>query len=125
MEEEEVYPIPKDLNDCFTVINLIMSNSDPKESEWFKNTEEKEVLSTVHHGFGTWIRNTWGLWNKESNMYKYFLEMGLWHADDMSNVILTSYHRFINGKELELQEQIKHYLNFWIDYEKTNGPIEK
>ena len=72
-----------------------------------------------------WIRNEWGLWKKESDMYNYFYKMGLWHADDMSSVILTSYHRFINGKELSLKEQINHYLDYWKDYEKQNGPVEK
>lgn len=123
--EEIVYPTPNDLNDCFTVINLIMQNSEEKEREWFKNTGEEEVLSTTHHFFGRQIRNLWGLWNKESVMHKYFSKMGLWHADDMSSVILTSYHRHINGKELKLKEQIQHYLDYWSNYEKENGPLEK
>jgi hypothetical protein len=51
--------------------------------------------------------------------------MGLWHADDMYSIVFTSYHRKINGKELGLKEQVQRHLDYWSEYEKINGPIEK
>lgn len=123
MEDKE-YPIPKNLNECFDVLNEIFNESE-SDKNWFKTSEEDDATTSLHHGLGMWIRNEWELWKKESDMYNYFNKMGLWHADDMSSVILTSYHRFINGKELELKEQINHHLDYWKDYEKTNGPIQK
>jgi len=122
--DDNKYPLPKNLNECFEVLNDIFNESE-SDKVWFKSTEEDKILGTLHHGLGMWIRNEWGLWKKESDMYNYFNKMGLWHADDMSSVILTSYHRFVNGKELGLKEQINHYLDYWKDYEKQNGPVEK
>lgn len=118
-------PIPTDLNECFVAIDKIMSRSEKTESEWFKTNEEKNVVATVHHSFGRHLRNEWSLWNKESALHKYFSNMGLWHADDISSVIITSYHRYINGKELDLKNQIDGYLKYWTEYEKENGPVAK
>lgn len=122
--DDKKYPIPKSLNECFDVLNAIFQESE-EDKNWFKSSNEEDALISLHHKLGMWIRNEWGLWNKDSEMYRYFNKIGLWHADDMSNVILTSYHRFINGKELALKEQINHYLAYWKDYEKQNGPVEK
>ena len=123
MEDKE-YPIPRNLNDCFAILDEIFNDS-KEDQEWIDSSIEEEVVSRLHHGLGMWIRNEWGLWEKESDMYNYFNKMGLWHADNMSSVILTSYHRFIHGKELNLKDQINHYMDYWKCYEKQNGPISK
>lgn len=117
--------IPNDLTEAFTALDIIMSGSEPEEVEWFKNTPEDECIGATHNGIGRWIRNEWGLWNKESIMYKYLNAMGLWHADDMSGILLTSYHRYLNKKELDLKGQIQTCLDFWSAYEKDNGPVTK
>jgi len=44
---------------------------------------------------------------------EYFTKLGLSHADDMAGVILTSYHRHLNEKDLNLDTQINHYMEFW------------
>ncbi len=72
-----------------------------------------------------WIRNKWSLWDKESPLYQYCKKLGISHADDMSSFILTSFHRLINDKELDLAEQVKQYANYWIEYEKKFGPTQK
>jgi hypothetical protein len=122
---ENLDPIPTDLTSCFSVMDTIMGRSEPKEFEWFKNTDEDEVTTTTHHGFGRWIRNNWGLWDKESPLHQYFNKLGLWHADDMSSLIIKSYHRHINKKEINLKEQVDHYLEYWREYEQNNGPVQK
>lgn len=124
MKQEQVeYPSPTDLEGCFNTLDLIMSNSDPKEFKWFKETKESDCLAQVHHGLGRYLRNSWGLWKKESPLYIYFNNMGLWHADDMSSVIITSYHRHLSGKKLNLKKQIDKHLSYWKQYQKENGPI--
>ncbi len=122
--EEKVHRIPNNLNDCFAVLTEIFNESET-DKNWFKSSSEDEAMGEAHHGIGRWIRNNWGLWSKDTELYNYFKNLGLWHADDMSGVILTSYHRFVNDKELALKEQIQYYLDYWKDYEQTNGPIEK
>lgn len=122
--EEKLYPIPKNINECFEVLDDIFSGS-IKEQEEFKNLPEEKAVSSFHNGLGRWIRNSWGLWTKDTDLYILLSNMGLWHADDMSSVILASYHKKIHGKDLLLKEQIQYYTDYWNEYEKINGPVEK
>lgn len=116
--------IPNNINECFIELDSIFSKS-PQELELFKKEEETTAVALAHHGIGRWIRNNWGFWTKTSKLYNTMNDMQLWHPDDMSSVILKSYHRHINNKEINLKEQIDHYINFWAEEEKVNGPIKR
>lgn len=100
--------IPTTLEECFEVL-LVLSKK--KEIDMIRSQPEKDMCHH-HHGIGMWMRNTWGLW-QGGPLQDHFKKMGLWHADDMSGVILTSFHRHLNNKPLEVEEQIKHYLDYW------------
>jgi hypothetical protein len=121
---DNTYPIPNNLTECFSVLDELFNNS-KEDEEWFKTTNEDDAVSSLHTGLGGWIRSEWGLWSKDTELYSVLNNMGLWHADDMYSIVMTSYHRKINGKELNLKEQIQHHINYWKDYEKINGPVEK
>ena len=114
--------IPTDLHECFDILREIMHDSE--EGEWFKSASEDDAIVSTHHGLGQWIRNTWKLWDKKSTLYDHLKRMGLWNADDMSSFILKSYHRLINGKELDLGIQIDEYINYWKEYEEKFGPLQ-
>ena len=101
--------IPKDLKDCFVQINSFWNDSTKIQ---VKNWEEKEFAGKVHLSFGMWIRNNWRLWGG-SRLSKYFNDLGIYHPDDMSGIILDSYHRNLNNKEIKLDDQIKYYQDFW------------
>ena len=101
--------IPTTLNECYTVLNSKLSDSAIHE---FKAMSENEAISASHISLGMWIRNNWGLW-KSSELPKHFTELGLKHPDDISSVILTSYHRTLNNKEVGLEEQIEFYKQYW------------
>lgn len=106
--------IPKDLDDCFKQINLFWSDSTRLE---VKNLPEDKFSSTLHFGFGMWMRNNWQLWGG-SRLSKYFNDIGIYHPDDMSGIILHSYHRYLNGKELGLDKQVQYYKNYWEESQK-------
>ena len=108
--EEEINK-PTNLSECFKCLDDIFKDS--PDSDWFETSGESEVIAQSHHGLGQWIRNNWNLLSEESTLYQYFKKLGLKHADDMSGVILTSYHRHINKKELGLDEQIRQCIEFW------------
>lgn len=110
---EGIY-IPENLNDCFNELNSLF---DKKLIEEIKMKTEKEFTSKSHFGMGLWIRNNWGLW-KGSRLYHYFKSIGIFHPDDMSGIILTSYHRNLNGIEIQLENQIKYYQEYWKDQKK-------
>ena len=101
--------IPKDLEDCFKQINSYWNDSTKTQ---VKQRTEKDFCTEAHHGFGAWMRGNWHL-EIGSRLSKYFNEMGIYHPDDMSGIILHSYHRRLTGKDIELEEQIKHYQDYW------------
>lgn len=101
--------IPRDLQDCFKQIDSFWSDSTKlKVKQWTEN----EFAGRVHLGFGMWMRNNWQLWGG-SRLSKYFNEMGITHPDDMSGIILNSYHRYLNDSEIKLDEQIQPYKAYW------------
>lgn len=106
--------IPKNLDECFVQINTFWNDSTKIQ---VKNWEENEFTANAHFGFGMWMRNNWRLWGG-SRLSKYFNELEIFHPDDMSGIILVSYHRFLNNKEIKLQEQIKKYKDYWENSKK-------
>ena len=73
---------------------------------------EDEFLGGAHMGLGMWMRNNWGLW-KGKELAKYFNSIGIYHPDDMSGIILSSYYRELHGQEWKVDEQVKYYQDFW------------
>ncbi len=101
--------IPQDLEDCFKQIDSFWSDSTKVK---VKQKAEDEFTANAHFALGMWMRNNWGLW-KGSRLSKYFNDKGIYHPDDMSGIILVSYHRYLNGKEISLQQQIDHHQIYW------------
>ncbi len=101
--------IPKDLEDCFNQINSFWQDSTKLK---YSKLEERDFTVRMHFGLGLWMRNNWSLWG-ESRLSKYFNDMGINHPDDMSGIILDSYHRYLNKKDLKIEEQIKYYKDYW------------
>jgi len=106
--------IPKNLEDCFIQINSFWADSTKVK---MKNLTENEFSGRLHHGFGTWMRNNWQLWGG-SRLSKYFNDLGIYHPDDMSGIILDTYHRQLNNKEIKLEEQVKYYQDYWENSKK-------
>lgn len=106
--------IPKDLFDTFNQINSIWPDSTKVK---MKTLTEEKFLGNHHFGLGLWMRNNWGLWGG-SRLSRYFNEKGIFHPDDMSGIILTSYHRHMNNLEIELEKQIKYYQHYWKEAEE-------
>lgn len=104
---------------------LIQANKN--DLDQLKAMTEKEFTSQAHFALGRNLRNTWFLWwqpnlhkafpTEKPKLVKYFNEMGITHADDMSAIVLTSFHRKISEKELDVEAQVKHFQDFW----KRNG----
>lgn len=108
--------IPKNLDDCFIQINSFWNDSTKTQ---VKNWKEDEFASKVHLNFGMWMRNNWQLWGG-SRLSKFFNNIGIHHPDDMSGIILCSYHRYLNNENIELVEQVKHYQDYWENTKKAN-----
>lgn len=114
--------IPVDLNDAISFFECKWSKED---LEGFKNKEEETATAELHFGTGMSIRNSWKLWAGTSKISKYFQDLGIHHPDDMSSIILTSLHRKLNEKPIELEKQIKYYQNFWAESERKKTERKK
>lgn len=101
--------IPTDLEDCFRQIDGFWADSIKMQ---IASYTEEAFGSNAHLGFGMWMRNDWQFW-RGSRLSSYFNELGIYHPDDMSGIILTSYHRYLSGKEIKLQEQVAAYQEYW------------
>ncbi|MFN3755141.1 DUF6794 domain-containing protein [Flavobacterium sp.] len=106
--------IPKDLEDSFKQINTFWPDSTRTK---LKQLSEDEFSGRVHLGFGMWLRNNWQLW-AGSRLSKFFNDKGIFHPDDMSGIILQSYHRHLNNKEIDLDKQIQYYKDYWENSKK-------
>lgn len=99
-----------------TTINWLETNSDGESlKDWIKEDEDSATIS-VHHSIGRDLRNQLGLWTRDEDqteIAKYFNSIGIYHADDMSNIILTSFHKKLNNKPLELNDQVDEAIKYW------------
>jgi hypothetical protein len=107
--------IPSDLEDAYRELQKMMH---PSFVEEFRETPE-ERLPLYHRGLGRWIRTYWGLWNG-SRLSGYFNGLGITHSDDMSAIILTSFHRSLRNVPIQLDQQIQSYQAYWKKIEKRD-----
>ncbi|MBI9056032.1 MAG: hypothetical protein JEY96_19805 [Bacteroidales bacterium] len=113
--------IPVDLNEALLYLECNWNESD-KES--FSKMTEREASANYHFGTGMSIRNSWGLWNGDTEIVKYFHSLGIYHPDDISGIIITSFHRYLNKKELKLDDQVNYYKTYWKNLKKKKQEKE-
>jgi hypothetical protein len=102
--------IPRNLEECFTELDIIITQADPQDAADFLKESD---ANKYHFFFGMQIRNNWKLWQPKTVLHEWFKERGIWHADDMSSIILNSYLRVRQGRPIDLEEQIKYYQDYW------------
>ena len=84
-----------------------------KEKESYKKLPEEDALAEMDNMVGVWVRNEWIRLCKDTTLRHSFHEMGITHADDMSDIILTSTYRKLNGLPLDVPTQIKRCKDYW------------
>lgn len=114
--------IPTDLNDAISYFECKTSKDDLNA---YKNKTEDDATSSLHFGAGMSIRNNWKLWAGTSEISKFFRNSGIHHAEDMSGIILTSLYRKLNGIEIDLDNQIKYYKDYWAESERKETERKK
>lgn len=93
-------------------INRMEKNLNDTIKYDFKIAPE-EVAGTKHHfGLGLGLRNGKGLWSG-SLLRTYFRLNGIWHPDDMSSIILTTFHRKLNDKPIQFKKQKKSFKQYY------------
>jgi hypothetical protein len=94
--------LPKDLDEA---ILYFQQNWTKKELTNFKTKRESDAVIDLHFGVGLWIRNTWVRGKRDTALTNYFHSFGIDEPDDISSVILTSLHRKLNNKPINLVKQ--------------------
>jgi hypothetical protein len=108
----------KPINLDEAVFQLTKILPDSTQQQVLSMTEE-EFLAGSHFGLGMWIRNNWRLW-RGGKLANDFKSKGIFHPDDMSGIILTSYYRQLHNQDWKLDEQISFYQEFWRKQRKHN-----
>lgn len=94
------------------VVSFLVANLSEEDVRAIREIPECDMVR-FHHSLGRQLRNHWGLWNEDSPLHRYCRGIGLWHADDMSSVILTSLWRQLNGQELRVDDQVRKFQDYW------------
>ncbi len=101
--------IPRDLYDCFKVLNLKMS---PEAMQTFMAYSDEEVDKMTHGTLGFWMEHKWSI-SEGSRLTEYFRKMGVPHYDYMIGVIIQSYHRYLHKTDLKVKEQVTRFQQLW------------
>lgn len=94
--------IPKDLVDALDQLDKLIGDESKAK---FKTHTEEEAVHKLYFSLGRWIWTNWSLLDG-SRLSEFFREYGIHHPEDIAVVIIRSYHRRLNGKELNLKQQM-------------------
>ncbi|MBP7809683.1 MAG: hypothetical protein KA163_10350 [Bacteroidia bacterium] len=84
-----------------------------KEKAFYKNLSENDALIEMDSKVGVWIRNEWIRFTKDTTLRSTFHQMGITHADDMSDIIITSYYRKLKNLPLNIESEVKRCKEYW------------
>lgn len=97
---------PKTLQEA---VDLLLSNFTEEDRRILK----LHGATMLHHGFGTALRNGWGLWTG-SRLAEHFKDVyGIGHPDDMSAMILDCVEAKVKGEPWSDQEASSFYRSHW------------
>jgi hypothetical protein len=109
--------IPTNIEECMNRLDVLFSDTTKK---YFGGKEEKAAVGEYNMLQGMPIRNNWKLW-KGSVLSKYFNSYKVYHPEDMTYFIFTSYHRKLNHQPIEFEKQLADYFAL-IERLKANPP---
>jgi hypothetical protein len=89
--------IPVDINDAMKEMKKLSS---PESMEKFKNAPENIIAKKLHFGLGRWLIYNWNFYYG-SRLEHYLKGLGIEHPDDMADFLIISFHRYLNGKDLD------------------------
>lgn len=95
--------IPRDLANSFEELNRLI---DPADRQKFKTLPESDAVRKLYFSLGRWIIQKWGFY-EGSRLSHYLRQLGIYHPEDMSQVVIVSYHRYLNRLPLEVKTQVQ------------------
>ena len=109
--------IPKDLFDAFRQLDKLM---DEDAKKMFMSYTDEEVDRKTHGTLGVWLEHKWSM-SEGSRLSEYFRKMKVPHYDYMIGIIITSYHRYLHGKDLKMKEQVLYFRDLWNEKQRERA----
>lgn len=109
---------PASIDEAIAYFEREWSDADKKV---YREQGEDTASIRLHHSVGMWMRNKWLWCCPNSALSKEFNSYGIYHPDDMSHIILTSLHRKLNNKPLDIKGQAEEC----IAYYKASAELNK
>ncbi|MDD5432446.1 MAG: hypothetical protein PHO70_05620 [Candidatus Omnitrophica bacterium] len=97
--------IPRSIDECFDALKKNLSDEEMSD---IRKTADDQILAKFHLGIGQWMIRKW-IEPDNSPLKKYFNGLGIYENEDMSNIILICFFRYLNKDDLRFPEQIKYY----------------
>ena len=96
---------PKNLNEAIMQLDKVYSDKNKRE---IYDMTESEYTTESRFSIGLWVRYHWGL-SQGNKLSKYFNELGIYHPNDMSAIIIHCYYRHLHHQDFELNKLIRYY----------------
>lgn len=93
--------IPKDLRDAHVQLSKLAAESEGK----FKALPEDQVL-VKNRVLRQWIILNWSLY-EGSRIGKYLRDLGLSYPEEQAELLILTWHRSLNGKDLGIKEYVE------------------
>ena len=97
----------KNINEAMMQLDKVYTDKNKKE---IFDMTESEYTTKSRFSIGLWIRYHWGL-SQGNKLSKYFNDLGIYHPNDMSAIIIHCYYRHLHHQDFELNKLIKYYQN--------------
>ncbi|HNT27325.1 MAG TPA: hypothetical protein PKH10_04010 [bacterium] len=108
--QEQDKNIPKTLDEAHALLEKQLPKEELAKIDAMKSEEE---MNGFHFGLGMGLRNGWDLWNG-SPLSKHMNDLGFFHPDDMSGVILDTFWCKRHKKDFRLKERAEYYKTWWL-----------
>jgi uncharacterized protein YprB with RNaseH-like and TPR domain len=108
--EEPLEGFPNNIEEAVAHLEKGWSKS---EKKLFKEQNERKAVASLHMSTGLWIRNNWIRNDEDTSLVFSITSLGVGHPDDMSSIILTSFHRKLNSKAFDIKDQIERIKEYW------------
>lgn len=112
---------PNSLQTCFVLLDKQLSTEQKLD---IRLKPEDEFCTQAHRTLGMWIRNNW-IRNGNNELLLSLQDLDIHHMDDLSDLILRSYARYLKGEALNLQQIADYYHSYWLaewEPNKNNYP---
>lgn len=106
------YILPSNIDEALMYFEKRWSE---KSKESFRNMPEDKAVSAQHFGVGLWIRNNWVRGDRNPVFYNYFKSMGVSEPDYISGIVLTTLHRKLNNRDIDLKTQLTNCQDYKIE----------